>query len=180
MTNIGRKPTIEEKVKRVTVETYKRDFHENVYGVDCIVDLPTFRRPEKKFENLGGAPGADGPRRFDGRLYHGNQVNYGKSRQQHHSHRHAGIGKEHDRHCPCKALRYSFIDGDILIQNRTGTTPGDYMEKYGNESFLKLENEVNAGISCERTVIAPGGSICYATDAPQALQTDRHHHLPVD
>ena len=64
-----------------------------------------------------------------------------------------------------KALRYSFIDGDILIQNRTGMTLCDYMEKYGNESFLKLENEGNAGISCERTVIAPGGSICYATDA---------------
>ncbi len=71
MTNIGRKPTIEEKVKRVTVETYVYDFHENVYGVDCIVDLLTFRRPEKKFENLEALREQMDQDVSDGRLYHG-------------------------------------------------------------------------------------------------------------
>lgn len=64
-----------------------------------------------------------------------------------------------------KALNYDFIDGDLLIQKETGMTLAAYMDQYGNDAFLKLENRVNAAIDCEKTVIAPGGSICYAKDA---------------
>lgn len=71
MTNIGMKPTIKESVKRVTVETYVYDFSDNVYGEDCVVELLTFRRPEKKFENIEALKAQMSKDIEDGRVYHG-------------------------------------------------------------------------------------------------------------
>lgn len=52
MTNIGIKPTIREKAKRVTVETHLYDFAGNLYGKLLGVSLLTYRRPERKFSGI--------------------------------------------------------------------------------------------------------------------------------
>jgi len=51
ITNIGVKPTVEEK-KIVGVETFLYNFEENVYGKDICVQLYEFTRPETNFHGL--------------------------------------------------------------------------------------------------------------------------------
>ncbi len=69
-----------------------------------------------------------------------------------------------------KALGYDFIDSDLLMQHQTGMTLHEYMEQNGIDKFLTLEENVNAGLSCHKTVIAPGGSICYSDKAMRHLK----------
>ena len=54
ISNIGYKPTIEEEVKRLGVETYLYDFDGDVYGEEIEVSLYEFRRPERKFDSVEG------------------------------------------------------------------------------------------------------------------------------
>lgn len=69
-----------------------------------------------------------------------------------------------------KALGYDFLDGDILIQNQTGKKLSQLMSELGVDGFLKLEEEINCGIECEHTVIAPGGSVIYGEKAMEHLR----------
>ncbi|MGN1022334.1 MAG: shikimate kinase [Lachnospiraceae bacterium] len=64
-----------------------------------------------------------------------------------------------------KALGYDFLDTDLLIQNTTGKRLETLMEEHGIDGFLQLEEKINAGVSCHRTVIAPGGSVIYGPKA---------------
>ena len=57
-----------------------------------------------------------------------------------------------------KALGFSFLDTDLLIQQREGALLQDILDSLGVEAFLDLEGEALAGLDCARTVIAPGGS----------------------
>jgi len=57
-----------------------------------------------------------------------------------------------------KALGYSFVDTDLLIQRREGQLLQAILDRLGVERFLDLEADVIAGLTCDRTVIAPGGS----------------------
>lgn len=52
MTDIGEKPTVKEKKKRVSVETFVYDFTGDLYGKKIRVDLLTFERPEIKFASF--------------------------------------------------------------------------------------------------------------------------------
>ncbi len=62
-----------------------------------------------------------------------------------------------------KRLGLDFVDTDILIQTRQGAQLQDVLDSMGLESFLDLEGETLAGLSCRDTVIAPGGScVCRA------------------
>ena len=47
VTNIGRRPTVEDAVNDV-VETYIFDFDEDIYGADLEIGLMHFLRPESK------------------------------------------------------------------------------------------------------------------------------------
>lgn len=49
ISNIGYKPTIEEDIKQLGVETYLYDFDGDVYGEEIEVNLYEFKRPEKRF-----------------------------------------------------------------------------------------------------------------------------------
>ena len=51
VTNIGEKPTVEDKQK-MGVETFLFDFDEEIYGKKIQVDLYKFLRPEQKFSGL--------------------------------------------------------------------------------------------------------------------------------
>lgn len=52
ISNIGYKPTVKEKEKRLGVETYLYDYDGNAYGKVITVEFYSFKRPEQKFENL--------------------------------------------------------------------------------------------------------------------------------
>ena len=52
ISNIGLKPTVEEKEKHIGVETHIFDFDKDVYGRVAKVEFLDFLRPEKKFPSL--------------------------------------------------------------------------------------------------------------------------------
>ena len=69
-----------------------------------------------------------------------------------------------------KILGYKFLDSDLLIQERENQKLCDIIEEKGQEEFLKIEDEVNAGIQTNKTVIATGGSACYCENAMKHLR----------
>ena len=64
-----------------------------------------------------------------------------------------------------KKLGYSFIDSDIVIQDTYGKTLEELIDEHGDVGFIKIENDVNCGISPEHTIIATGGSAVYGEGA---------------
>lgn len=81
-----------------------------------------------------------------------------------------------------RAMNYRFLDTDLLIQEREGRLLCEIIAQEGLERFLEIEGEVNAGISAERTVIAPGGSAIYSETAMEhfsKIGTIVYLHVPV-
>ncbi len=68
-----------------------------------------------------------------------------------------------------KRLGYRFVDSDLVIQNKTGRLLHELIEEYGIEGFWKIENDVNASIEADSTVIATGGSAVYGDSAMSRL-----------
>ena len=68
-----------------------------------------------------------------------------------------------------KRLGYSFVDVDIVIQEKTGQLLKEIIAERGTEGFLKVEEDVNAGLELEHSVIAPGGSVIYGPKAMEHL-----------
>ena len=60
-----------------------------------------------------------------------------------------------------KRLGYGFIDPDILIQEQEKRLLHEIIREEGLDRFREIEDEVNARIEAEHTVISPGGSIVY-------------------
>jgi len=69
-----------------------------------------------------------------------------------------------------KALGYEFLDTDLLIQKQEGKLLWQIIEAKGLAAFKEIENQVNAGVTCTRTVIAPGGSVVYGREAMEHLK----------
>ena len=57
-----------------------------------------------------------------------------------------------------KAIGFSFVDVDLIIQQREGALLQDILDARGVDDFLTLEEDVVCSLSCAHTVIAPGGS----------------------
>ena len=72
-----------------------------------------------------------------------------------------GCGKSTIGVVLAKTLRYGFIDGDLLIQEKTGKRLQEIIDYDGLQRFYEVEDEVLLGIGCENTVVAPGGSAVY-------------------
>lgn len=64
-----------------------------------------------------------------------------------------------------KRLGYQFVDVDLLIQEKEGKLLKDIIAERGIQGFLEVEDQVNAGLHVERTVISPGGSVVYCENA---------------
>lgn len=64
-----------------------------------------------------------------------------------------------------KRLGYEFIDTDLLIQKQEQKLLREIIAEEGVDGFLKVENRVNAGVTAEHAVIAPGGSVVYCDEA---------------
>ena len=66
-----------------------------------------------------------------------------------------------------KRLGYSFVDVDIVIQEKTGQLLKEIIAERGTDGFLK--EDINAELETERSVIAPGGSVIYGPKAMEHL-----------
>lgn len=64
-----------------------------------------------------------------------------------------------------KTLGFDFLDSDLLIQKREKALLSKIIEEKGVEEFNRIEEEVNACIQVENTVIATGGSVVYGARA---------------
>lgn len=58
-----------------------------------------------------------------------------------------------------KALGYTFIDTDLVLQQREGALLQDILDRRGVDCFLDAEETAIRALDCSRAVIAPGGSV---------------------
>ncbi|MDC7294427.1 MULTISPECIES: shikimate kinase [unclassified Butyrivibrio] len=80
-----------------------------------------------------------------------------------------------------KILGYSFVDADIVIQEKEGRKLSEIIETEGIDGFIEIENRVNAGIEAQKTVIATGGSAVYGKEAMEHYKNiGRVVYLKVD
>lgn len=70
-----------------------------------------------------------------------------------------------------KILGYSFIDSDLLIQEKQKRLLSEIIALEGVDGFLAIENEVNRNIDAQRTVIATGGSAVYGREAMEHFKS---------
>ena len=83
-----------------------------------------------------------------------------------------GAGKSTVGVILAKILGYSFIDTDLVIQNKEEKLIKDIIAEKGIDGFINTENRVISKISAESTVIATGGSVVYSEDAMKALSVN--------
>ena len=69
-----------------------------------------------------------------------------------------------------KELGYQFLDADLLIQKRENRLLKEIIEQEGVDGFIEIENQVNASIEADRTVVATGGSVVYGEEAMAHLK----------
>ena len=81
-----------------------------------------------------------------------------------------GVGKSTLGVVLAKQLGYEFVDADLLIQKRENCLLKEIIASKGVDGFLKIENEVNASICADKTVIATGGSVIYGKEAMAHLK----------
>lgn len=81
-----------------------------------------------------------------------------------------GVGKSTAGVILAKVLGFQFVDSDLLIQQREKCLLKDIISERGVDGFIQVENEVNASIDVEHSVIATGGSVVYGLDAMHHLK----------
>lgn len=81
-----------------------------------------------------------------------------------------GVGKSTVGVILAKEIGYEFVDSDLLIQKREKRLLREIIEDKGTEGFLKIEEDVNAAISADHSVIATGGSVVYGRRAMKHLK----------
>ncbi len=69
-----------------------------------------------------------------------------------------GAGKSTTGIVLAKAMGYSFVDTDVLIQNQEKRLLKDIIVNDGMKSFLNIESKVITSFDYEKCVIATGGS----------------------
>lgn len=69
-----------------------------------------------------------------------------------------------------KRLGYSFVDVDIVIQEKTGKLLKEIIAEEGTDGFLRVEDRINSELEARRSVIAPGGSVIYGRNAMEHLR----------
>lgn len=81
-----------------------------------------------------------------------------------------GCGKSTVGVLLAKAMLYRFVDTDLLIQHDQGESLCDILAKQGLTAFKTIENRVLCELSCDRCVIATGGSAVYGQEAMAHLR----------
>ena len=62
-------------------------------------------------------------------------------------------------------MGFHFLDSDLVIQEKEGRLLSEIIEQEGRDGFIQVEDRINSGICCDRTVIATGGSAVYGAGA---------------
>ncbi|MBE5888711.1 MAG: shikimate kinase [Lachnospiraceae bacterium] len=81
-----------------------------------------------------------------------------------------GVGKSTVGVILAKVLGYQFVDADLVIQRQEGKLLREIIEEVGTDGFIQVENRVNAGLKCSKTIIATGGSVIYGQEAMEHLK----------
>ncbi len=81
-----------------------------------------------------------------------------------------GAGKSTVGVVLAKNMGFTFLDSDLLIQDKYKKLLHEIIEERGIEGFWQVENEVNAGIRTEKSIIATGGSVIYEEEAMKHLK----------
>jgi shikimate kinase len=81
-----------------------------------------------------------------------------------------GCGKSTVGVILAKVLGFQFLDSDLLIQEQEGCLLKDIIERDGLNGLIAIEEQVNADIDTEKSVIATGGSVIYGDRAMQHLR----------
>lgn len=81
-----------------------------------------------------------------------------------------GVGKSTVGVILAKVLGYAFLDADLVIQEQEGKRLREIIEEVGTNGFIEVENRVNAGLACSKTIIATGGSVIYGKEAMEHLK----------
>lgn len=81
-----------------------------------------------------------------------------------------GAGKSTVGVILAKVMGYHFIDSDLLIQEQEKCLLKDIIERKGLEGLIAIEEQVNASICTENSVIATGGSVIYGAKAMEHLR----------
>lgn len=81
-----------------------------------------------------------------------------------------GAGKSTVGVVLAKMMCMTFIDGDLLIQNKEGKRLSKIIDEIGNEAFLKLENNTLASLKVNNSIIATGGSAIFGKEAMENLK----------
>lgn len=82
-----------------------------------------------------------------------------------------GCGKSTVGVVLAKVLGMSFMDSDLVIQQRQGKRLSEILDEMGDDGFRALENSVNASLEAEGCVIATGGSVVYGAEAMAHLRS---------
>ncbi|MBR6027885.1 MAG: shikimate kinase [Clostridia bacterium] len=69
-----------------------------------------------------------------------------------------------------RAAGMKMVDVDRLIERQEGLSLSKIIERDGDAAFRALEEEMNASLKLEDTVIAPGGSVIYGPKAMEHLR----------
>lgn len=70
-----------------------------------------------------------------------------------------------------KLIGYDFIDTDILISKDQGRPLSLIIAQDGYDRFIEIEGKAGAGLSCEKTVVATGGSMVFSENAMKNLSS---------
>lgn len=81
-----------------------------------------------------------------------------------------GVGKSTIGVILAKQIGYEFVDSDLIIQKRENRLLREIMEQEGVDGFIEVENQVNASLRVEKSVIATGGSVVYGREAMKHLK----------
>lgn len=81
-----------------------------------------------------------------------------------------GAGKSTIGVVLAKRLGYQFVDSDLVIQKQTGQLLSEIISDRGMEGFIQVENEVNANLQVQKSVVATGGSVIYGKEAMEHLK----------
>lgn len=82
-----------------------------------------------------------------------------------------GVGKSTVGVILAKVLGYSFIDTDLVIQEKEGRKLREIIETEGVDGFIAAENRICSQLQAHKAVIATGGSVVYGREAMAHLRS---------
>lgn len=81
-----------------------------------------------------------------------------------------GVGKSSVGVILAKVLGYQFIDSDIVIQEKEKRLLREIIAQEGVDQFIEIENQINASLKADKSIIATGGSVVYGKEAMAHLK----------